>query len=84
MVKRHFNTALEKAKLRRVSFHSIRHSNASMRIRNGQNIKYIQQQLGHSSIKVTPDIYGHPFNDAGFAREQVALLTLSLKKLHQG
>jgi integrase len=83
VVKRYFNPALEKAKLRRVSFHSIRHSNASMRIRNGQNIKYIQQQLGHSSIKVTLDIYGHLFNDTSFARQQVELLTLSLKKLHE-
>ena len=76
-MKRYFNPAPEKAKLRRVSFHSIRHTNASMRIRNGKNIKYIQQQLGHSSIKVTLDIYGHLFNDTSLACQQVELLTLS-------
>lgn len=80
VVKRYFNTALEKAKLRRVSFHSIRHTNASMRIHAGQNIKYIQKQLGHSSIKVTLGIYSHLFNDTRFARQQVELLTVSLKK----
>ena len=55
-----------------------------MRIEQGQNIRYIQQQPGHSSIKVTLDIYGHLFNDAGFARQHVELLMLSLKKLRQG
>ena len=32
VVKRYFKTALTKAKLRTVSFHSLRHSNASIRI----------------------------------------------------
>jgi integrase len=56
VVKRHFEPALKRAGLRPVSFHSLRHTNASMRIAAGQNIKYIQTQLGHSSIKVTLDI----------------------------
>jgi integrase len=77
-VKRFFNPALEKAKLRHVSFHSLRHTNASMRIAAGQNIKYIQTQLGHASIKMTLDIYGHLFNDANFSRQQVKLLDSSL------
>jgi integrase len=46
-VQRFFNPALQKANLRHVSFHSLRHTNASMRIAAGQNIKYIQTQLGH-------------------------------------
>ncbi len=74
VVKRYFNPALEKAKLRHVSFHSLRHTNASMRIAAGLNIKYIQTQLGHASIKMTLDIYGHLFNDANFNRQQVKLL----------
>jgi integrase len=78
VVKRFFNPALEKAKLRHVSFHSLRHTNASMRIAAGQNIKYIQTQLGHASIKMTLDIYGHLFNDANFSRQQVKLLEASL------
>lgn len=59
VIKRHFTSALRRAGLRHVSFHSLRHTNASMRITAGQNIKYIQTQLGHSSIKLTLDIYGH-------------------------
>ena len=72
-VKRHFNPALKKAGLGHVSFHSLRHTNASMRIQAGQNIKYIQTQLGHASINITLDTYGHMFNDSNFNRGQVAL-----------
>ena len=72
-VKRHFYRALRKAGLRHVSFHSLRHSNASLRIASGQNIKYIQTQLGHASIKITMDTYGHLFNDVNFNRQQVGV-----------
>ncbi|MGA1842274.1 MAG: site-specific integrase [bacterium] len=72
-VKRHFYRALRKAGLRYVSFHSLRHSNASLRIASGQNIKYIQTQLGHASIKITMDTYGHLFNDVNFNRQQVGV-----------
>jgi integrase len=74
VIKRHFNPALRGAGLHHVSFHSLRHSNASLRIKAGQNIKYIQGQLGHASIKMTMDINGHLLEDADFSREQVALL----------
>ncbi len=69
-----FYPALRKAELRQVSFHSLRHSNASLRIQAGQNIKYIQGQLGHASINMTMDVYGHLFNDLDFNRKQVDLL----------
>ena len=73
-IKRHFNSALRKSMLRHVSFHSLRHTNASIRIQAGQNIKYISSQLGHASVKITLDTYGHLFNDEGFNRQQVDML----------
>jgi len=82
VVRRHFKPMLDIAGIKKVSFHSIRHTNVSLRIRANQNIKYIQQQLGHSSINITLDIYGHLFNDTNFARQQVELLTLSLGNLN--
>jgi integrase len=36
---------------------------ASLLLDQGENIKYIQKQLGHSSIQVTMDIYGHLMSD---------------------
>jgi integrase len=74
MMKRHFCPALRRAGLRQVSFHSLRHSNASFRIHVGQNIKYIRGQLGHASINMTMDVYGQLLNDLDFNRRQVELL----------
>ena len=59
MIKRIWYPTLRRAGLPRYRFHLLRHTNASLRIEAGQNIKYIQSQLGHSSIQVTMDIYGH-------------------------
>ena len=59
----------------------LRHSNASMRIRAGQNIKYIQGQMGHATINMTLDVYGHLFNDCDFSRKQVDLLESVRKPL---
>jgi integrase len=54
-----FSPALKKAKLPKVRFHDLRHTYASLLISQGENPKYIQNQMGHSSIQVTYDIYGH-------------------------
>src|ERR1035437_3960794 len=47
-----------------VRFHDLRHFFASMLIAQGQNAKYVCDQMGHSSIKVTFDTYGHLFPQA--------------------
>ena len=44
-------------------FHDLRHTYASLLIDQGENIKYIQTQLGHSKIQTTLDIYGHLLNE---------------------
>jgi integrase len=54
-----FYKVLEKAKLRRVRFHDLRHTFASLLIQNAESLAYIKDQLGHSSIQVTVDTYGH-------------------------
>ena len=59
LVKRQFLPALKRAKIRQVRFHDLRHTNVALRIEQGQNIKYIQYQLGHASIQTTLDRYGH-------------------------
>ncbi|MFL5118983.1 MAG: tyrosine-type recombinase/integrase [Microvirga sp.] len=45
------------------NFHSLRHAAASMFIEQGMNPKRIQTVMGHSSIQVTYDVYGHLFTD---------------------
>jgi integrase len=41
-----------------VTFHSLRHSAAGLMIEAGAHIEAIKQRLGHSSIRVTSDVYG--------------------------
>ena len=52
---------LKRAGIRKVRFHDLRHTFASLLIQHGAHPKYIQEQLGHSSIQVTMDTYGHWF-----------------------
>ncbi|MFH0812068.1 MAG: site-specific integrase [Pseudomonadota bacterium] len=59
MVKYHFHPALRRAGLRRIRFHDLRHTYTTLLIAQGEHPKYIQTQMGHSSIKVTMDTYGH-------------------------
>jgi len=42
-------------------FHDLRHTHAAMLIAQGEHPKVIQSRLGHSSIQVTLDTYGHLF-----------------------
>ncbi|MEW6410912.1 MAG: site-specific integrase [Candidatus Zixiibacteriota bacterium] len=59
LIKREFHPALDRAGLRRIRFHDLRHTYASLLISQGENIKFIQSQLGHASAKTTLDRYGH-------------------------
>jgi Phage integrase family len=46
-------------------FHDLRHFFASQLIAQGETAAYIRDQMGHSSIKVTFDTYGHLFPGRG-------------------
>ena len=59
MVRRHFTPALKRAGLPLIRFHDLRHTYASLLLAQGENIKYIQSQLGHSSPTVTLNVYAH-------------------------
>jgi integrase len=54
-----FYYLLDKAKLRKIRFHDLRHTFASLLLQQGESPVYVKEQMGHSSIQVTVDIYGH-------------------------
>jgi integrase len=54
-----FKCCLARAGLREIRFHDLRHTFGSQLIQNGASLVYVRDQMGHSSIRVTADIYGH-------------------------
>jgi integrase len=54
-----FYKALDKAELRKIRIHDLRHTYATLRISKGDNIADVSNQLGHHSVKLTLDVYHH-------------------------
>lgn len=60
--RRHFKPAAARAGLpATLRFHDLRHSCAAILIAQGAHPKEIQERLGHSTIRLTFDRYGHLF-----------------------
>ena len=62
----HLYEAMERAGVPRIgptgekrTFHSFRHTFAKVALERGTQITWLSRHLGHSSLKVTTDIYGH-------------------------
>jgi integrase len=84
MVNRYYFTALDEAGVPRIKFHALRHTTASLMIEAGENIKYIQSQLGHSSPTVTLNVYAHlmkPINQEAACRLESAIFETSGSKM---
>jgi len=54
-----FPKFMEKKGFRRMRFHDLRHSCASLLLANGVPLKSIQEWLGHSDFAITANIYAH-------------------------
>ena len=69
----HFPALLEKKGLKRIRFHDLRHSCASLLFANGVSMKEIQAWLGHSDISTTMNIYTHLDVDSKIASANAIL-----------
>jgi integrase len=56
---RYMEPALEAAGLRKFRFHDLRHTFGSLLIQAGVSPAYVQKQMGHKSIQITINVYGH-------------------------
>ena len=54
-----FPKFIEKHGMRKMRFHDLRHSCASLLLANGVPLKQIQEWLGHSDFSTTANIYAH-------------------------
>ena len=65
---RSFRPLLKTAGLPRVRFHDLCHTVASLLLAAGTNVKAVQERLGHTTARVTLDVYAHTLP----GRQQVA------------
>lgn len=56
---RKFTAFLKKNHLKRIRFHDLRHSNATLMLACGIPAKVASERLGHSNIGITLDLYSH-------------------------
>ncbi|MFK9095458.1 tyrosine-type recombinase/integrase [Bacillus salipaludis] len=66
---RQMERLIKKAGVKRISFHGIRHTHATLMLTNGENIKVVADRLGHSRASTTLNFYAHsiPAMDANAA-----------------
>jgi integrase len=76
----------QKHKLEPITLHECRHTLASLMIRAGVNVKALASYMGHASITITLDRYGHllPGNESEAASLLDALLVGTDARLTQG
>jgi integrase len=60
------------------TFHSLRHAAASLFIEQGWSPKKVQTVMGHSSVQVTFDVYGHLWKSSDDDAKAMALLEARL------
>jgi len=58
-ISQQFQNTLQKHGLRKIRFHDLRHTCASLLLANGVGMKEIQDWLGHSDYSTTANIYAH-------------------------
>jgi integrase len=67
-LQRHFKAMLERAGLpKSTRFHDLRHTCATLLLRQGVHAKYVQELLGHADISLTLNVYSHVLPDMGDA-----------------
>ncbi|MCZ6840993.1 MAG: site-specific integrase [Alphaproteobacteria bacterium] len=54
-----FAAAMRSAGLQHVNFHSLRHSHATLLLKQGVHPKIVSERLGHAKVGTTLDIYSH-------------------------
>jgi integrase len=59
VVRREYKPALRRAGLPQIRFHDLRSTFVSLLIAQGEHPKYISEQVGHASVQITLDRYGH-------------------------
>ena len=60
---REFKKIIEVAGVRKIKFHGMRHTCATLLLRAGVPVKVVQERLGHKKVEITMNIYQHVLPD---------------------
>ena len=58
-----FKEFLKKNGLRKIRFHDLRHSHASLLLKENVPAKVISERLGHSNVNITLNLYSHIYKE---------------------
>lgn len=59
-----FDKIVKKNNLRKISFHELRHTSATLLISQGENVRALSSRLGHAETSTTMNIYAHALKSA--------------------
>jgi len=62
-VNRALEAVLRRAGLPQLRFHDLRHSHATLLLKEGVNPRVVQERLGHSTVAMTLQVYSHVLPD---------------------
>ncbi|QDX95452.1 hypothetical protein EEL31_13155 [Brevibacillus laterosporus] len=52
---RSFDSIIKKGNVRKIRFHDMRHTHASLLLKQGVNPKIVSERLGHANVRITLD-----------------------------
>jgi integrase len=58
-IRRAYNSAIQKANVPKIRYHDLRHTHASLLMKQGVNPKIVSERLGHADTRITLDTYSH-------------------------
>ena len=62
---REFADLIEEARIKRITFHGLRHTSATLSLQAGTLVHVVSQRLGHKKIEITLNVYGHALPSMG-------------------
>ena len=65
IAEREFDPMIKKAEVRRIKFHGLRHTAATLALAAGVPVKVVSHRLGHSKTSITLDLYSHVLPSMG-------------------
>ncbi len=84
LVQREFGPLLKRANVKRIRFHDLRHTAATLMLELGINPKVASEMLGHSNVSITLQLYSHALPGMHKAASELLGLALTRPALATG